>query len=297
MSHDKFTLRETFSHSTSTHQFEIRWTRVGDPSKPPVVFIHGTPWSSVEWHDIASALESRYCIYLYDHPGFESSPQIRRLDGQESDLDPGLVLRAEASAALFRHWKLVPEQVHVIAHDNGGLVSLRLFLEHGIKYKSLCLIDVVAIGPFGSPFFKLVADNRPVFEALPANFVEGFVRSYIKSATHKPLASEVENLLAEQWLENGSQGPKRFLQEMIQAHNRTTGNLEDQYSQVGAQIPVKIIWGANDSWISVERASTLAAALNACEVVHVEEAGHLVQYDQPAKLALELAVWLTMYSH
>ena len=292
MSDDKFTLWEIFTESTATHQLEIRWTRIGDHSKPPVVFIHGTPWSSFVWRDLASALSSRYCIYLYDHPGFGLSPQPRRHDGAESDLDPSLSLRAQASAALFQHWNL-SKPAHVVAHDNAGLVSLRLYLEHGIKFASLCLIDVVAMGPSGSPFFDLVAKNQSVFQALPANFVEGFVRSYIRTASYKGLDNRIENLLAEQWLENGSQGPARFLQEMIQAHNRSFGDLEEQYPRVGSQIPVKIVWGANDSWIPKERASNLGDALNARDVVLVEDAGHLVLYDQPSKIAVELAMWFT----
>jgi pimeloyl-ACP methyl ester carboxylesterase len=295
MSDNKTTLQNVFAHTTSTHRFEVRWTQVGDASKPPVIFIHGTPWSSFEWRNVASVLKEHYCIYLYDHPGFESSPQPTRHDGKEPDLDPGLTLRAEASAALIRHWNL-SQPPHIVAHDNGGLVSLRLFLENSIKFASLCLVDVVAIGPFGLPFFKLVAENQSVFESIPANFLEGFVRAYIRSAAHKPLDSQIEDRLAEQWLDGGSQGPKRFLQEMIQAHNRTTGELEKEYETVGRQIPVKVIWGANDSWLPSEIAERLYKALNAKEVALIEEAGHLVQYDNPSRLAFEIGIWLAKYN-
>lgn len=290
-----FALQNKFTHATPTHHFEIAWTQVGDTSKPPLIFIHGTPWSSVEWHNLASVLKDRYCIYLYDHPGFENSPQPVREDGAESDLDPGLTLRAEASAALFHSWNL-SRPPHVVAHDNGGLVSLRLYLEHDVKFASLCLVDVVAIGPFGLPFFDLVANNHDVFLKIPPHFAEGFARSYIKSAAHKPLTSQVEDQLAGQWLEHGAQGPARFLQEMVQAHHRTTGDLEKRYADVGKQIPVKVVWGAEDSWLPVEIAHRLATALNAAEVVVVEEAGHLIQYDNPGKLAFEIGIWLNEHN-
>ena len=295
MNDDKFALKNVFTHTSSTHQFEIRWTRIGDPSKPSLVFIHGFPWSSGVWHDLASALETHYCIYLYDHPGFGLSPQIRRLDGEESDLDGALVLRAQASAALFQHWNL-SKPVHVVAHDNGGLVSLRLFLEHSIKFASLCLIDVVVMGPLGSPLFRLIADNQSVFHQLPANFKEGFARSYIRSATYKPLSSQTEDLLAEQWLEHGSQGPAEFLRGTIQAHNRAIGEIEKQYPQVGNQIPVKVIWGTKDPWLPSERASSVSAALNARDLVFIEDAGHLVHYDQPSRLVFEIATWLPVHN-
>lgn len=109
-------------------------------------------------------------------------------------MDGSLSLRAEASASLFKHWDL-KSPPHVVAHDNGGLVSLRLQLEHKITFGSLCLIDVIALGPFGLPFFKLVAENEAVFTVIPDNLVEGFVRAYVKSATYKPQPQEIEDML------------------------------------------------------------------------------------------------------
>ena len=299
MSH--FSLDQIFVHSTSTHEFRICWTQIGasKASSPTLVFIHGTPWSSVEWQDLAANLSTRYNIYLYDHPGFGDSPAPRRLAGTDSDntdLDPSLRLRAEASAALFKHWEL-DNAPHVIAHDNGGLVSLRLLLQHDIKYASLCLIDVVAISrPAAIPFFKLVAENESVFGAIPPQFLEGLIRAYVKDASYKPMSAEVEDMLTAPWLVNGSQGCERFLQEMVQAHNRSTTDVEEKYERVGSQTPTKIIWGKDDAWIPHETAYKLQKAVNAAEVVIVEEAGHLIQFDLPSRLALEVGLWLNKNS-
>ena len=294
-----YSLDQTFIHKSPTHEYHIRWTRIGKTTSPPVVFIHGTPWSSAVWQDLASSLSTRYSIYLYNHPGFGISPPPRRLvevaDHDTVDLDGSLVLRAEASAALFKHWDLA-RPPHVVAHDNAGLVSLRLLLEHGIKFASLCLIDVVAIGPFGLPFFKLVAENEAVFKAIPPHLVEGFVRAYVKNATFKPLPGEIEDMLCAPWLEGGTQGSEKFLKEMVQAHNRDTGVLENEYARVGTLLPTTIIWGRDDAWIPVDTAHRLKEALNAEQLVVIDEAGHLVQYDQPGSLALEVGLWLGRHS-
>jgi hypothetical protein len=48
---------------------------------------------------------------------------------------------------MFKMWEKTEKwsgRPHVIAHDHGGLMALRANL-----YDSLCLIDVVAIEPFG----------------------------------------------------------------------------------------------------------------------------------------------------
>ena len=295
----KYSLDQTFIHKTTTHEYRIRWTRFGKTNSPPLVFIHGTPWSSAVWQDLATSLSSHYSIYVYDHPSFGISPPPRRLvdaaDHDKVDLDASLVLRTEASAALFKHWDMkIPP--HVVSHDNAGLVSIRLLLDHGMKFASLCLVDVVAIGPFGLPFFKLVAENEAVFRALPANFVEGLVRAYVKSASCKSLPKEVEDMLSAPWLAGGTQGPDGFLKEMVQAHHRDTGTLENEYARVGGLSPTMIIWGQDDAWIPVETAQKLKEALNAQDLVIVEEAGHLVHYDQPSKLALEVGLWLSSQS-
>ena len=216
-------------------------------------------------------------------------------DDSKVDLDASLILRAEASAALFKHWQL-SSPPHVVANDNGGLVSLRLLLEHGISFASLCLIDVVVTGPSGLPFFKLVAENEAVFKAIPPHLAEGFVRAYVKSAAYKPLPAEVQDMLSAPWLEGGVQGTERFLREMVQAHHRETGVIEKEYARVGGLTPTKIIWGKEDAWIPVDTAQRLMEALNAEDVVVIEEAGHLVQYDQPARLALEVGLWLSQHS-
>ena len=294
-----YNLDQTFVHKTTTHEYRIRWTRFGKTTSPALVFIHSTPWSSAVLQNLATSLSTYYNIYLYDHPGFGVSPPYRRLvdaaDHDKVDLDGSLVLRAEASAALFEHWNMASPP-HVVSHDNGGLVSLRLLLDHSIKFASLCLIDVVAIGPFGLPFFKLVAENEGVFTAIPANLVEGFVRAYVKSASYKSLPKEIEDMLSAPWLAGGMQGSEKFLKEMVQAHYRDTGVLENEYARVGGLSPTKIIWGQDDAWIPVETAQRLKKALNAEDLVIIEEAGHLVQYDQPGKLALEVGLWLSKHS-
>lgn len=298
-----FDLDQTFTHKSTTHEFTIRWTRIGSPTSPPLIFIHGTPWSSTIWHNLATSLSSRYDIYVYDHPGFGVSPFPTRLantksppddpDTRKTDLDPSLTLRASATAALIAHWNL-PSPPHILAHDNGGLVALRLLLEHRIAFRCLCLIDVVALPHSGLPFFKLVADNEAVFNAIPENLLEGFVRAYVKSATFSPLPEDVEDMLCEPWLRGGVQ-EGMFLREMVQAHYREVGVLLEGYTSVGEKTPTKIIWGADDKWIPAETAGRLQEALNAEEMAIIEEAGHLVQYDQAGRLALEVGLWLAKH--
>lgn len=299
---DPTSLTQTFHYQNATHSYDIKWCSLGNPNNPPVIFIHGTPWSSRVWSPFAQALSRHSHVYLFDNPGFGESPLERELDGRPfhpstkiSKLDADLARQSEVFAALSKTWEedWNGRKPHVIAHDHAGLMSLRAYLLHGCDYASLCLIDVVAIGPFGQDLFKTVAENPEHFQKLPDMAFEGILESYIRNAAFTELSKEVMEILKAPWLREG--GKTGFVRQLCQANSRSTEEVESRYVEVGEQIPIKIIWGAQDNWIPVEDAERLGKALQAKEVVHIEGAGHLVMYDQSAQLGVELGRWLNTF--
>jgi pimeloyl-ACP methyl ester carboxylesterase len=300
---DPVALTQSFYYENATHSYDIKWCSIGNPNSPPIVFIHGTPWSSRVWKPFALALSRQYHVYLFDNPGFGESPLERERDGKAfepsnkvAELDADLARQSEAFSALFKTWEKDwgSEKAHVIAHDHAGLMSLRAYLLHGCRYASLCLMDVVAIGPFGQPLFKTVAENPRHFQELPDMAFEGIVESYIRNAAFYELSKDTMQMLKAPWMKEG--GKAGFIRQLCQANSRSTEEVEGRYGEVGQQIPIKIIWGTQDNWLPVEVASRLGKALNAKEIVHIEEAGHLIMYDQPAQLGVELGSWLSSVS-
>ena len=185
----------------------------------------------------------------------------------------------------------------MVAHDFGGVISLRANLLHGCEYASLCLVDVVAVRPFGSPFFRLVAANPDIFNEIPESVFAGMVHAYIREAAYKPLRAEVRDMLAAPWLGGGgTQGQRAFIRQMIQADQRHVEDVEARYGEVGKKMPVQIIWGKEDRWIPVDRASKLADMFGTSNTVVIGEAGHLIHYDQPERLGVELGMWLARVS-
>jgi pimeloyl-ACP methyl ester carboxylesterase len=295
------TLDNTFHFELPTHTFDIRWTSLGAVTSPPLIFIHGTPWSSRVWAPFALALSRKYRVYLFDNPGFGDSPIERILSNvafnprnEVERLDSDLARQTSAFAALFKHWEKTEGwnvDPHVVAHDHGGLMSLRANLLHDCRYSSLCLIDVVAIGPFGQPLFKSVAENPAAFENLPVMAFDGILESYIRNAAYNNLDIETMRMLKAPWLAEG--GKKGFVRQLCQAAHRSTEEVEGRYAEVRRSFPVKVIWGRQDNWILVDDAHRLGKALGAKEVVEIEGAGHLVMYDEPVQLGVELAMWLS----
>ena len=193
--------------------------RCGDA--PAVVFCHGTPWSSRLWAPLADALSEQFTTYLWDMPGYGQSSK----DSQHS---VALDVQGELLHDLLEHWGL--RAPHVVAHDYGGAVALRAHLLHGSRFASLALVDVVALAPWGSDFFRLVGDNTDVFAALPGAVHEGALRAYIAGASHSGLTPGQAEMLVAPWL--GETRQSAFYRQIAQADQAYTDEMEPLYSSL-----------------------------------------------------------------
>ncbi|MBD8080041.1 alpha/beta fold hydrolase [Cellulosimicrobium arenosum] len=264
------------SRSLAWRGRSIAWDRLGQG--PALVLLHGTPWSSALWRPIAEALSSRFTVYLWDMPGYGESSKAA-----EHEVDLGT--QGELFAHLLREWEL--DRPHVVAHDVGGAVALRARLLHGARYASLCLVDVVAISPWGSPFFTLVAQHADVFAQLPPAVHRGAVEAYVGGAAHRPIDAAALAMLVTPW--TGTEGQAAFYRQIAQADERFTDEVEPAYGSIDE--PVHVVWGAQDAWIPVDRAHRLHAAIPHSTLAILPDAGHLVQLDAPEALTAELTRW------
>lgn len=178
--------------------------------------------------------------------------------------------------------------VVVVAHDYGGAVSLRAHLLHGRGYASLCLVDVVALRPWGSPFFTLVAEQADTFARLPDAVHLGALEAYIGGASHRGLRPDETAALLAPWRD--AVGQSAFYRQIAQADERFTAELEPHLERIA--VPTHIVWGEQDLWIPSDRAERLAAAIPGAGVSLVPDAGHLIQLDAPVALATVLHRWL-----
>jgi pimeloyl-ACP methyl ester carboxylesterase len=231
------------------------------------------------WAPFAEALSSEFTTYLWDMPGYGKSSKD---PGQSVALD----VQGQLLHDLLEHWDL--SAPHVVAHDYGGAVALRAHLLQHSQFASLALVDVVALAPWGSDFFRLVAEHAQVFTALPAAIHNGVLRAYVAGASHQGLTGQQEDALVAPWL--GERGQVAFYSQISQADQAYTDEIEPLYSSL--HLAVLVLWGCNDTWIPVDRAYRLADAIPGAQLQLVEGAGHLIHLDQPVQLANRLQRWL-----
>ncbi|MFF7653601.1 alpha/beta fold hydrolase [Streptomyces sp. NPDC007983] len=264
---------------------EVRWAVLGAPDAPPVVLLHGTPFSSHVWRAFARALADRWRVFVWDMPGYGASEKSA---GQ----DVSLAAQGRVFGELLDHWGLTAPGAEpvVVAHDFGGCVALRAHLLHGARYRRLALVDPVALPPFGSASYQLFGGHPEVFERLPSALHRALVREYIGSTGGPGLRSGVLERLVEPWC--GEVGQPAFYRQIAQNDQRFIDEIAGRYGEVSVPGPVLVCWGTDDAWIPVAHAEELAARIPGARVRLIEGAGHVVQEDAPAELMAVLAGFL-----
>ncbi|MBL1101435.1 alpha/beta fold hydrolase [Streptomyces coffeae] len=263
---------------------EVRWTAFGAPDAPPVVLLHGTPFSSYVWRAVARALADRHRVFVWDMPGYGASAKH---EGQ----DVSLAAQGRVFGELLEHWGLTAPGAEpaVVAHDFGGCVALRAHLLHGARYRRLALVDPVALPPFGSAAYQLFGGHAKVFTELPPALHRALVREYVGSASGPGLHPAVWERLVEPWC--GKDGQPAFYRQIAQNDQRFIDEIEGLYGEL--DLPVLVCWGTDDAWIPVEHAHELASRIPGAELRLIEGAGHLVQEDAPAELTAALLGFLS----
>jgi len=262
-------LEHVFDH----HGQPVAWGRIG--TGPPLVLIHGFPWSSQVWRRIAPCLADRRTVYYFDMLGTRRSAKF-----EDQDVSPAV--QNDLLAALFAHWQV--ERPDVVGHDFGGLAALRGHFVNGLDYGSLTLFDAVAVLPSGSPFYGHVRAYEAAFAGLPARSHAALFRDYAQGAAHRPIAADAMDIYLEPW--RGDVGQAAFYRQIAQSDLASIEQLQPLYQR--PEFPVTLVWGAEDTFIPPHQGDDLAARLETGPPERLPETGHLVQEDSPERVVAAL---------
>jgi pimeloyl-ACP methyl ester carboxylesterase len=244
----------------------VRYGAMGEG--PPIVFAHGTPFSSYVWHRIAPYLAEFHQVFVFDLLGYGQSEQR---EGQ----DVSLGVQNELLAELLVHWRL--DRPDVVAHDFGGTTALRCHLLNGREFHSLTLIDPVALAPWGIGFDRHVRAHQAAFQDLPADMHRAILTTYIRGAIARPLSDDELAPYLRPWL--GATGQAAFYRQLVQFDQRFTDDIERRYGEV--RCPTQVLWGEEDRWLPLEQGRRLSTLIPGARFRPVPGSGHLMQEGAP----------------
>lgn len=271
---DRMQVKWDLPHTLDYRGQSVRFNKVGNGR--PLVFVHGTPFSSAVWRKIVPHFVPKRSVYVFDMLGYGQS-EMRV--GQ----DVSLGVQNDVFAALLQQWQV--EKPDVVAHDFGGATALRTHLLNDVDFASLTLIDPVAIAPWGSPFVQHVRKHEKAFSGIPSYIHDAILAAYIGSAAFQPLSSQSLDLYSAPWC--GKTGQAAFYRQIAQMDQRYTDEIAEKIPTM--RCPVSLLWGENDEWIPLERGQKLSSLIPKSQFRAVPSAGHLVQEDAPEAIVAALA--------
>lgn len=265
-------LSQTYDFNGRTVRYDVR----GDG--PPVVLVHGTPWSSFNLRHIIKALSEDFTVYYYDLLGYGQS--------DKTSGDVSLGIQNQVLSGLLDHWQI--RQPVIIGHDFGGATLLRTHLLNKCNFDKIVLIDPVAVSPWGSPFFRHVKEHETAFAGVPDYIHEAIVRAYVKTAAYKPIDDATLDMIVAPWTDED--GKSAFYRQIAQANSAHTDDVQPLYAQITS--PTLILWGSEDSWIPLERGEALHDMIPGSTFRVIPDAGHLVIEEKPDQLIREIRSFL-----
>lgn len=258
--------------------FRIANGRHGDGE--PLVLIHGTPSSSHIWRNVLPVLvDAGYEVHIFDLLGFGRSERPH-----DPQVDTSVSAQVDIVIGLMDEWGL--GSAHVVAHDIGGAVALRIAAFHAERVRSLTVADPCTFDSWPSPRTRQqMADGLDKLISAPPDLHRAHFEEWILSTVvdqTRLRAEALDHYLAQI---TGPVGQASLFQHQVRHYDaRHTMELNDHLGTMTA-FPVHIIWGAEDGWQILDWAYKLHAAIPGSQLTVIDEAGHFCMEDRPDAVA------------
>ena len=248
---------------------------------PPVVLIHGCPFSSFVWREVIARLRRGYrCI----------APDLLGLGDTETAFGADVSVRAQAGMIIALLDALGLGTVHLIGHDQGGAIAELLAADIPERVGTLVLCDAEAYDNWPSaeelPFVRLTqlpVLGRALLWLLSFPAITRLVLG-LEHAVHdrRVLTSE---LVRGYVRANTGQAHKRaklrrYLARQLDPVNRRS-TLDALEGLRRFDHPTLVIWGKHDPHFGPEWGKRLSQDIPGARRLELVDAGHLVMEERP----------------
>ncbi len=253
-------------------------------SGPPLLFLHGLPTTSFLWRNIQRLLAAEFSTFAPDLVGCgrTEAPAGTSLRLEEqSELIPGLLDALEIRSAV------------VIAHDVGGAVAQYLAARHPDRVRALVLMDVAAHARYWP--VRLVKLLRTpllgdLLKVTPRPLQKMLLRSRLRKglAQRQRLKPAIFHEYADRLLR--PEGPAEFLS-FVRGFD-PPGLEKVVVSLRDTHLPRLILWADDDAYQPLRAGQEFFDSMSSGKFVHIADAGHFLQEDQPQRVAQEIRTFL-----
>jgi haloalkane dehalogenase len=253
----------------------LAYREAGPADGPVALLVHGFPESSYMWREVLEALAGAGWRGLApDLAGFGDSPPD----------PPGTWERQVEALERFRRTLGVERCVPVV-HDWGGLIGLRWACDHPDAVTGL-VISSSGFFPDGKWHGMAQAMRTP---GVGEQALAGLDRDGFGGLLRATNARFGDDELDEYFKGLADDARKRNALELYRS-----GDFEKLagYRLADLNVPVLLLWGANDEFAPIAGAHRFQRELADTELVTIEDAGHFVWDEQPARCAAALTAFL-----
>ncbi len=250
---------------------EIAYHREG--TGEVVLLVHGISTYSFIWRKIVPHLSDNYDVIAVDLLGCGASS--KQLDQPYSIKNHAQLLKQFLDS-------LGITKIHFVGHDVGGGIGQVFAVNYPDRLHDLALVNSVAYDFW--PVQPIIAMRTPIIRQLAmATLDMGVMRMIIRRGLyHKE--NLTPELLEYFWAPMTSQqGRKAFLHFAASLDNQQLLEITDALHQL--DIPVLIVRGDADPYLSRSIAEKLAKNIPGSELFIIPTGSHFIQEDEPALLA------------
>lgn len=239
----------------------------------PVLLVHGVTTYSFIWRRIIPLLSHSYDVIAVDLLGCGES---------DKPLDVDYSLKNHAALLKTFATQLDLAKFHFVGHDVGGGIGQIFAVAHPELLLDLTLINTVAYDFW--PVQPIIAMRTPIIRQLAIATLDlGVLKLIVKRAVYHK--DRVTPALMEYFWQpmKTPQGRKAFLHLVKCLNNRHLLEIEDDLRRLA--VPLLIIRGEADVYLSAEIAQKLHREIPASKLVSVATGGHFIQEDEPEQAA------------
>lgn len=259
---------------------EDRFLQIGDQlvhvemagSGPPLVLVHGFGASTYSWRRVMPRLAESFRVVAVDLSGFGYTQRPRDRARYTREAQGELILSVMDALGF--------ETAHLMGHSYGGGISLWIAWKHPERLRSLVLVDSSA-PTYANDRRSELASFRPLtalflrtWALRPSTVRKSLLRSFHDDSLVTP------ELVDAYWQRVRIEG-------VVNSYYGLTIPIQGPVDTVvldEIRVPALVVWGAQDTLISVESGRRAAARMPHAEFAVIDESGHIPMEERPEEL-------------